>query len=175
MLHYILKCNHFGMTIFRDFVKIISIPDEELFSKTAVGCTAPHLILIIWCSHWFCTPSSHLRQCIALYTVAEGWLLLDIGWFVLLFHPKCFYYKEWQLRLSCKVCVLRILRRFNNLSVISQLRRINPILVSEIKVAWPGFEPQNTCSESQEAQVNHSPAKTEHCHGWFNLHSSSRA
>ena len=29
--------------------------------------------------------SSHLRQCIALFAVAEGWLLLDIGWFVLFF------------------------------------------------------------------------------------------
>ena len=25
----------------------------------------------------------HLRLCIALFAVAEGWLLLDIGWFVL--------------------------------------------------------------------------------------------
>ena len=30
---------------------------------------------------WFCTPPpTHLRQCIA---VADGWLLVDIGWFVL--------------------------------------------------------------------------------------------
>ena len=27
----------------------------------------------------FVTPSLHLRQCIALFEVAEGWLLLDIG------------------------------------------------------------------------------------------------
>ena len=28
-------------------------------------------------------PPSHLRQCFALFVVAEGWLLLDIVWFVL--------------------------------------------------------------------------------------------
>ena len=28
---------------------------------------------------------SHLRQCIALFAVVEGWLLLDIGLFVLFF------------------------------------------------------------------------------------------
>ena len=40
LLHYIVKCNHIGMTVLTVFVKIISIPDEELFSETAVGCTA---------------------------------------------------------------------------------------------------------------------------------------
>ena len=36
----------------------------------------------------FVTPSL-LRQCIAIFAVAEGWLLLDIGWFVLfLFYQK---------------------------------------------------------------------------------------
>ena len=29
--------------------------------------------------------TSHLRQCIALFAVAEGWLSLDIGRFVLFF------------------------------------------------------------------------------------------
>ena len=36
LLYYIKKCNHFGMTTMRVFVKIIhviSIPDEELFSE----------------------------------------------------------------------------------------------------------------------------------------------
>ena len=35
---------------------IISIPDEELFSETYVGCTASYFVLIIWCSRWFCIP-----------------------------------------------------------------------------------------------------------------------
>ena len=40
------------------FVKIISIPDEELFSETYVGCTASYFVKIIWCSRWFCIPLS---------------------------------------------------------------------------------------------------------------------
>ena len=32
------------MTIVRVFVKIISTPDDELFSETAVGCTASYFI-----------------------------------------------------------------------------------------------------------------------------------
>ena len=73
----------------RFIVWIISIPDEELFSETAVGCTASYFVKIIWCSRWFCKPPPPiLRLCIALFAVAEGWLLLDIGWFVL--------FLEWQ-------------------------------------------------------------------------------
>ena len=33
----------------------------------------------------FVNPLPILRLCIALFAVAEGWLLLDIGWFVLFF------------------------------------------------------------------------------------------
>ena len=32
------------MTIARGFVKIMSIPDEELLSETAVGCTASYFV-----------------------------------------------------------------------------------------------------------------------------------
>ena len=59
LLHYILKCNYFGMTTVSFFVKIISIPDEELFSETYVRCTAFSLSK---CSLWFCNPPSLLRQ-----------------------------------------------------------------------------------------------------------------
>ena len=39
------KCSNFVMTTLRVFfVKIISIPDEELFSETAVGCTASYFV-----------------------------------------------------------------------------------------------------------------------------------
>ena len=34
----------------------VNIPDEELFSETAVGCTASCFVKIIWCSLWFCNP-----------------------------------------------------------------------------------------------------------------------
>ena len=44
LLHYILKCNNFGMTTVNFFVKIISIPDEELFSETYIEWTAPYFV-----------------------------------------------------------------------------------------------------------------------------------
>ena len=98
LLHYILKCIHLEWRwLFGPFrymliqtvwliVKIISIPDEELFSEKAVGCTASYFVKIIWCSCWFCYPLPILRLNIAYFAVAEGWLLLDIGWFVLFLH-----------------------------------------------------------------------------------------
>ena len=97
MLHYILKCIHLEWRwLFGPFrymliqtvwliVYIISIPDEELFFETFVGCTASYFVKIIWCSCWFCTPPPILRLNIAYFAVAEGWLLLDIGLFVLFF------------------------------------------------------------------------------------------
>ena len=56
---------------------------SNYFSETAVECTASYLVYMIWCSRWFCCPYPHLMQCIALFVVDEGLLLLDIGWFVL--------------------------------------------------------------------------------------------
>ena len=46
LLLYILKCNYFGMTTFSFlfFVKIIRIPDDELFSETNVGSTASYFV-----------------------------------------------------------------------------------------------------------------------------------
>ena len=45
MQHFILKCNYFGMmTVSFVFVKTISIPDEELFSETYVGCTTSYFV-----------------------------------------------------------------------------------------------------------------------------------
>ena len=37
-------CIYFGNTAVRVFVKIISIPDEELFSERDIGCTASHFV-----------------------------------------------------------------------------------------------------------------------------------
>ena len=95
VLHYIFKCIHlewrwlFGpfryvlIQTVRFIVYIISIPDEKLFSVTAVGCITSYFVKIIWCSRWLSTPPPILRLYIALFAVAEGWLLLDIGGFVL--------------------------------------------------------------------------------------------
>ena len=43
-LHYILKCYYFGMTTVSFLVKIISMPDKELFSETYVRCTASYFL-----------------------------------------------------------------------------------------------------------------------------------
>ena len=41
---------------------------EELFSETAVGCTASYFVKIIWCSCWFCK-----------HPPFWGWILLICG------------------------------------------------------------------------------------------------
>ena len=75
LLHYILKCNYFGMTTVSFFVNIIGIPDEELFSETSVGCTASYI-----CLDYIMFPLVvYAPQCIAIIAVAVGWMLLDIG------------------------------------------------------------------------------------------------
>ena len=77
----------FKIQTVRDFVKIISIPDEELFSETTVGCMTSYFVKLYDGSRWFCNPNHpHFRQCISLFAVAEGWLLLDMGWFVFSCH-----------------------------------------------------------------------------------------
>ena len=45
----------------------------------------------------------HLRQCIALFAVAEGWLLLDVGWFVL-FLEVGLYHTNYKALLASGVC-----------------------------------------------------------------------
>ena len=70
------------------FIKILSIPDEEWFSEMAVGCTATYFIKIFKdISVGFVTPPS-FEAVYSLFAVAEGWLLLDIRWFVLFFQWK---------------------------------------------------------------------------------------
>ena len=71
------------MTTVSFFVKIISIPDEELFSETYTVRRAHRFIHN--CLNYMMFPlvlylsPPLLRQCIAIFAVAEGWLLLDIG------------------------------------------------------------------------------------------------
>ena len=73
--------------IFRGLVKLISIPDEELFSETYVGAPLHTLSKLYDVPVGLVAPPPpHLRQCIALYAVVEGWLLLDIELFVLFFY-----------------------------------------------------------------------------------------
>ena len=79
LLHYILKCIHLEWRwLFGPFrymliqtvwliVYIISIPDEELFSETAVGCTASYFVKIIWCSCWFWSPPPYIEAGYCLF------------------------------------------------------------------------------------------------------------
>ena len=51
---------------------LISFPDEELFFGTAVGCTAPYFVKIIYdIPVGFVPPPPILRLYIALFAVAE--------------------------------------------------------------------------------------------------------
>ena len=60
-------------------VKVDIIPNEELFSETTVGCTASYFVKIIYdVPVGFVSPPI-LRLYMALFAVAEGLLLLDIG------------------------------------------------------------------------------------------------
>ena len=53
-----------------------------IFPETAVRCTASYFVKLYDDPVGFVTPPPNLRVCIVLFVAAEGWLLLDIGWFV---------------------------------------------------------------------------------------------
>ena len=67
----------------------------------------------------FVLPPPHLRQCFALFAVAEGWLLLDIEWFVLFFYT---YYQFPALspqllclKVECLYTCINVISFYNNL------------------------------------------------------------
>ena len=62
--------------------KSISIPYEELFSETTIGCTATKFVKIVMSFFGFVNPHP-LYKCPDLFAVTIGWLLLDIGLFIL--------------------------------------------------------------------------------------------
>ena len=63
----------------------LACPMRNNFPKRPLGAPLHTLLNFLDVPVGFVPPSPHLRQCIALFAVAEGWLLLDIGWFVLFF------------------------------------------------------------------------------------------
>ena len=67
----------------RFIVLIINIPDEKLFSETAVGAALHTLSKFYDVPVVFVYPLPILRLRIALFAIYEGWLLLNIEWFVL--------------------------------------------------------------------------------------------
>ena len=63
----------------RTFIKIISMLMKNNFPKWPSGAQFHNLSKLYDVPIGFVTTPSHLRQCIALFAVAEEWLLLDIG------------------------------------------------------------------------------------------------
>ena len=61
------------------FTAIISIPGLNCFTKRPPGAKLHALSKLYDVPIGFVAPPPHLRQCIALYAIAEGWMLLDIG------------------------------------------------------------------------------------------------
>ena len=93
------------------------------------------------------------------------WAMWTLSWYIYASTNQTSYS-------TCAECHLNTLMvgllwgfyRFNNLSVISQLRRErHPI--SEIEVARPGFKPRTPCSASKEH--NHSIISATNTHGIF--------
>ena len=64
------------------FFSIIRIPDEELFPKRPSGSPL-HTLSNLYDVPVGFAPTPLLMLRLALFAAAEGWLLLDIGWFVL--------------------------------------------------------------------------------------------
>ena len=90
-------CNY---KLFRSLSKLLASLMSNYFPKRPSG--APLLTLSKLCdaSVWFCTtPPPILKLCIALFAVAEGWLLLDIGLFVLFY-----IFWEQRSRSQTKLC-----------------------------------------------------------------------
>ena len=95
LLHYILKCIYLEWRLlfvpFRymliQTVRLMSTLLASLmrnyFPKRPSGAPIHTLSNLYDVPVGFVTPPPILRLCIALFAVAEGWLLLDIGWFVL--------------------------------------------------------------------------------------------
>ena len=90
VIHY-LKCggglqnqreHHIFLTKYESMLPTTVSNSASGMLITAVGSIDSYFVKIIWCSRWFCNPNP-MRLCLALFVVAEGWLLLDIGWFVL--------------------------------------------------------------------------------------------
>ena len=99
MLHYILKCIHlewrwlFGP--FRCKYKLFGLLSTLLaslmrnyFPKQPSGAPLHTLSKLYDVPVGFVTPPPILRLNIAYFAVAEGWLLLDIGWFVLFMYSS---------------------------------------------------------------------------------------
>ena len=53
-----------------------------------VRCTSSYFVYILRRFRWFSSPHPYLRQWIGEFAVVAGWLLIEIGWFVLFLGRK---------------------------------------------------------------------------------------
>ena len=87
LLHYILNCNHFGMTLvilsfqihFEFLSKLLESLNLGIIFRNGRRVHRFILCQKYICSRWFCNSPPPLRLCIALFAVAEDWLLLDLS------------------------------------------------------------------------------------------------
>ena len=78
LLHYILKCNYFGMTTVSFLSKLLASLMRNYFPKRPSGAPLLTVSKLYDVPVGFVSPPL-LMQCIAVFAVAEGCLLLDIG------------------------------------------------------------------------------------------------
>ena len=81
-------------------------------------------------------PPPHLRKCIALFAVTERWLLLDIGWFVLLL--KTLKEAIFPLKSLYSIDLLMFGRLSSSMHIVDKVTRIiyyNIIIITERNVA----------------------------------------
>ena len=77
------------LTIFTvcTFIKLLAFLMRNTFSETPVDALL-HTLSKFYDAPIGLGPSTLLRQCLALFAVAEGWLLLELGGFVLLYRLR---------------------------------------------------------------------------------------
>ena len=121
----------------------------ELISETAVGCTTSYFVKIIWCSCWFCNPPPLFWGWILLilWSPAEGWLLLDIGWFVLFLYIWSGYKISFNIRERKQMT-----RQAENWWVLCALFEKKNWLVMALKLEWKIFGICGVCNNIQNIE-----------------------
>ena len=108
-------------------------------------------IYIIVCSRWFYSLSPNLRQCIALYAVAKGWLLLDIGWFVLFWQANLA--TRFEFNFSSKSAIRLTFLLGQSLSERKQSYIKSPYTNRNSKMSHQILDYTNNCRTTQDDQL----------------------
>ena len=81
-----LRSDHFSKVVVKYFARKVNYFSRGIacvfgvFSEVAVWHATSWLVGDSWGSLWFVI--NHLNKCLKIFTIAEGWLLRDIGLFV---------------------------------------------------------------------------------------------